>query len=206
MENILFKLSFPAEFHAQTACEAAVILHPRIDDRIDEIEKIVLTTHESAIRIISKEGTLANPADRDHCLQYMVAVPLLTGDLMAENYEDDYHEQHHILIDGLRRKMVVEEDASYTKDYHDPSKRSIANAIQVFFKDGTRTDKVVIEYPIGHKRRRAEGIPILEAKFRANLATRFIESRCQEIIELCDNQAKLEQTPVHEFMDLFMTN
>jgi len=206
MENILFKLSFPAEFHAQTACEAAVILHPRIDDRIDEIEKIVLTTHESAIRIISKEGTLANPADRDHCLQYMVAVPLLTGDLMAENYEDDYHEQHHILIDGLRRKMVVEEDASYTKDYHDPSKRSIANAIQVFFKDGTCTDKVVIEYPIGHKRRRAEGIPILEAKFRANLATRFIESRCEQIIELCDNQAKLEQTPVHEFMDLFMTN
>jgi len=206
MENILFKLSFPAEFHAQTACEAAVILHPRIDDRIDEIEKIVLTTHESAIRIISKEGTLANPADRDHCLQYMVAVSLLTGDLMAENYEDDYHEQHHILIDGLRRKMVVEEDASYTKDYHDPSKRSIANAIQVFFKDGTRTDKVVIEYPIGHKRRRAEGIPILEAKFRANLATRFIESRCEQIIELCDNQAKLEQTPVHEFMDLFMTN
>ena len=206
MENILFKLSFPAEFHAQTACEAAVILHPRIDDRIDEIEKIVLTTHESAIRIISKEGTLANPADRDHCLQYMVAVPLLTGDLMAENYEDDYHEQHHILIDGLRRKMIVEEDASYTKDYHDPSKRSIANAIQIFFKDGTSTDKVVIEYPIGHKRRRAEGIPILEAKFRANLATRFIESRCQEIVELCDDQQRLEQTPVNEFMDLFMVN
>ena len=206
MENVLFKLSFPAEFHAQTACEAAVILSPRIDDRIDEIEKIVLTTHESAIRIISKEGTLANPADRDHCLQYMVAVALLTGDLMAENYEDDYHEQHHILIDGLRHKMIVEEDSGYTKDYHDPSKRSIANAIQIFFKDGSSTDKVVIEYPIGHKRRRAEGIPILEAKFCANLATRFIESRCQEIIDLCDDQQRLEQMSVNEFMDLFMTS
>ena len=205
MENILFKISFPAEFHAQTACEAAVILHPRIEDRIDDIEKIVLTTHDSAIRIISKEGALANPADRDHCLQYMVAVPLLTGDLMAENYEDDYHEQH-LSIDELRSKMVVEEDARYSADYHDPSKRSIANAIQVFFKDGTSTDKVAVEYPIGHKRRREEGIPVLEAKFQASLATRFIESRCDEIIELCDDQHRLEQTPVHEFMDLFVIN
>jgi 2-methylcitrate dehydratase len=203
MENILFKISFPAEFHAQTACEAAVILHPHVKGRIDEIEKIVLTTHDSAIRIISKEGALANPADRDHCLQYMVAVPLLTGDLMAENYEDDYHEEH-LSIDELREKMVVEEDAQYSKDYHDPSKRSIANAIQVFFTDGSSTEKVAIEYPIGHKRRRAEGIPILEAKFRASLATRFIDSRCQQIIELCDDQEKLEQTPVNEFMDLFM--
>lgn len=207
MENILFKLSFPAEFHAQTACEAAVILHPRIEDNdIDDIDKIVLTTHESAIRIISKEGTLSNPADRDHCLQYMVAVPLLTGDLMAENYEDDYHAQHHILIDGLRRKMVVEEDPRYSKDYHDPDKRSIANAIQIFFRDGTSTDKVAIEYPIGHKRRREEGIPVLKAKFQANLATRFTSSRCDEIIDLCADQAQLEQTPVHEFMDLFMTS
>ncbi|MFT5121237.1 MAG: 2-methylcitrate dehydratase [Psychrobacter glaciei] len=206
MENILFKISFPAEFHAQTACEAAVILYPRIEDRIDEIEKIVLTTHDSAIRIISKQGELANPADRDHCLQYMVAVPLLTGDLMAENYEDDYHEQHHILIDELRRKMVVEEDPRYSKDYHDPSKRSIANAIQVFFKDGTSTDKVAVEYPIGHKRRREEGLPVLEAKFRASLATRFIDSRCEAIFALCSDQKRLEQTPVHEFMDLFMAN
>ena len=205
MENILFKLSFPAEFHAQTACEAAVILHPRIQDSIDDIEKIVLTTHESAIRIISKEGQLNNPADRDHCLQYMVAVALLTGDLMAENYEDDYHAQHHILIDGLRRKMVVEEDLNYSKDYHDPDKRSIANAIQIFFKDGTSTSKVAIEYPIGHKRRRAEGLPVLEAKFQASLATRFIDRRCQEIIALCDDQTRLEQTPVNEFMDLWVT-
>ena len=206
MENILFKLSFPAEFHAQTACEAAVILYPRIEDRLEDIEKIVLTTHESAIRIISKEGTLNNPADRDHCLQYMVAICLLTGDLMAENYEDDYHAQHYLLIDSLRRKMLVEEDPSYSKDYHDPDKRSIANAIQIFFKDGSSTDKVAVEYPIGHKRRRAEGIPVLEAKFHASLATRFIESRCEAIEALCADQAALEQTPVNEFMALFVTN
>ncbi len=206
MENILFKLSFPAEFHAQTACEAAVILYPHVEDRLDEIDKIVLTTHESAIRIISKEGALNNPADRDHCLQYMVAVALLTGDLMAENYEDDYHAQHHLLIDPLRQKMVVIEDESYSKDYHDPDKRSIANAIQVFFKDGTSTDKVAIEYPIGHKRRRNEGIPVLQAKFQSSLATRFVEGRCDEIIALCDDQDKLEQTPVNEFMDMFVTN
>ena len=206
MQNILFKLSFPAEFHAQTACEAAVILYPRIEDRLDEIDKIVLTTHESAIRIISKEGQLNNPADRDHCLQYMVAVALLTGDIMAENYEDDFHEQHRLLIDPLRRKMVVVEDEQYSKDYHDPAKRSIANAIQVFFTDGSSTDKVVIEYPIGHKRRRIEGIPILEAKFQSSLATRFVEGRCEEIIALCDNQELLEQTPVNEFMDRFVIN
>ncbi|MDN6275210.1 bifunctional 2-methylcitrate dehydratase/aconitate hydratase [Psychrobacter sp.] len=206
MENILFKLSFPAEFHAQTACEAAVTLHPQTKDRIDEIDKIVLTTHDSAIRIISKEGELANPADRDHCLQYMVAVPLLTGNLIAENYENQYHEAHQKTIDGLRRKMVVEEDEDYSKDYHDPSKRSIANAIQVFFKDGSSTEKVAVEYPIGHKRRREEGIPVLEEKFRDSLATRFIESRCDEIFELCDDQSQLEQTPVNEFMDLFMVN
>ena len=206
MENILFKISFPAEFHAQTACEAAVILYPRIEDNIKNIEKIVITTHESAIRIISKEGTLNNPADRDHCLQYMVAVPLLTGDLMAENYEDDYHAEHHLLIDELRRKMVVEEDLRYSQDYHDPNKRSITNAIQIFFKDGTSTDKVVVEYPLGHKRRRSEGIPILEAKFQASLATRFISSHCDAIIALCDDHAQLEQTPVNEFMAMFVTN
>ena len=205
MENILFKISFPAEFHAQTACEAAVILHPQVKGHIDDIDKIVLTTHESAIRIISKEGTLANPADRDHCLQYMVAVPLLTGDLIAENYEDSYHEQH-LSIDELRSKMVVEEDERYTQDYLDPEKRSIANAIQVFFKDGSSTDKVAVEYPIGHKRRREEGIPVLEAKFRANLATRFIESRCEEIFALCSDQQQLENTPVNKFMELFVVN
>lgn len=201
MDNVLFKISFPAEFHAQTACEAAVILHPQIKDRIDEIDKIVLTTHESAIRIISKEGELANPADRDHCLQYMVAVPLLTGDLIAENYEDDYH-AHHPLIDELRSKMVVVEDERYSSEYHDPDKRSIANAIQIFFDDGSSTDKVAVEYPIGHKRRRDDGIPVLVAKFKANLATCFTASRTEEIISLCQDQQALMQTPVHEFMDL----
>lgn len=135
----------------------------------------------------------------------MVAVPLLTGDLMAENYEDDYHEQH-LSIDELRSKMVVEEDTRYSKDYHDPSKRSIANAIQIFFKDGTSTDKVAVEYPIGHKRRREEGLPVLEAKFQANLATRFVDSRCEEIFALCNDQTQLEQTPVNEFMDMFVIN
>ena len=202
MEHILFKISFPAEFHAQTACEAAVILHPHIKGRIDEIEKIVLTTHDSAIRIISKEGTLANPADRDHCLQYMVAVPLLTGDLMAENYENDYHEQH-LSIDVLRSKMVVEESEQYSTDYHDPHKRSIANAIQVFFADGSSTEKVAVEYPIGHKRRRAEGIPVLKAKFKASLETRFISSRCERIMALCEDPDALEKMPVNEFMSLF---
>ncbi len=206
MENVLFKLSFPAEFHAQTACEAAVILHPFVEERLAEIDKIVLTTHESAIRIISKQGALNNPADRDHCLQYMVAIALLTGDLMAENYEDDYHEQHHLLIDPLRHMMEVVEDTRYSQDYHDPDKRSIANAIQIFFKDGSSTDKVAIEYPIGHKRRRAEGIPVLQAKFEASLGTRFVEGRCEEIIALCADQALLEQTPVNEFMDMFVIN
>src|SRR5699024_6662965 len=197
---------FPTKLHDQSAIDIADILHPIVDDRINEIEKIVLTTHYSAIRIISKEGALANPADRDHCLQYMVAVPLLTGDLMAENYEDDYHEQHHILIDGLRRKMVVVEDSNYSKDYHDPNKRSIANAIQIFCKDGSSTGTVAVEYPNGHKRRRAEGIPVLEAKFRASLATRCIDSRCGDIFDLCDDQTPLAQTPGNEFMDLLRAN
>ncbi|MGD8556734.1 MAG: bifunctional 2-methylcitrate dehydratase/aconitate hydratase, partial [Chromatiales bacterium] len=161
MENILFKISFPAEFHSQTACECAVQLHPEVKDRLDEIEKIVITTHESAIRIISKVGPLANPADRDHCLQYMTAVPLIFGDLVAEHYEDDFHKAHPI-IDELRDKMEIVEDERYTREYLEPDKRSIANAIQVFFKDGSSTEKVAVEYPIGHRRRRDEGIPVLE--------------------------------------------
>ncbi|MCG8436537.1 MAG: bifunctional 2-methylcitrate dehydratase/aconitate hydratase, partial [Pseudomonadales bacterium] len=172
MENILFKISFPAEFHAQTACEAAVTLHPQVKDRLDEIERIVITTHESAIRIISKHGTLANPADRDHCIQYMTAVPLIFGNLTAEHYEDPFHAANP-LIDTLREKMEIVEDERYTREYLDPDKRSIANAIQVFFKDGSHTEQVAVEYPIGHRRRREEGIPVLEEKFKSNLATRF---------------------------------
>lgn len=203
MENILFKLSFPAEFHAQTACEAAVTLHPQVKDRLDEIDRIVLTTHESAIRIISKKGTLANPADRDHCLQYMTAVPLMLGELNADHYEDSFHDANP-MIDTLRNKMEVVEDQAYSKDYHDPDKRSIANAIQVFFNDGSSTDKVAVEYPIGHRRRRDEGIPILEQKFRHNLTTRFPAQQAQRIFSLCKNQADLEAMPVNRFMDMLV--
>ncbi|WP_422917531.1 hypothetical protein [Salinicola tamaricis] len=169
---MLFKISFPAEFHAQTAAEAAVTLHPQVRDRLDEIERIVVTTHESAIRIISKVGALANPADRDHCLQYMIAVPLAFGDLIAEHYEDDFHQAHPV-IDELREKMIIQEEPRYTREYLEADKRSIANAIQVFFKDGSHTEQVAVEYPIGHRRRREAGIPLLEKKFQRNLATRF---------------------------------
>lgn len=201
MENILFKLSFPAEFHAQTACEAAVTLHPQVKDRLDEIDRIELTTHDSAIRIISKEGKLANPADRDHCLQYMVAVPLIFGELTAEHYEDDFHASHP-RIDSLRDKMIVREDKQYSSDYHAPDKRSIANAIQIVFKDGSRTDKVAVEYPIGHRRRREEGIPVLESKFRRNLLTCFPLARSEKILERCQDRDGLETMPVNDFMDM----
>ncbi|MEO1595392.1 MAG: bifunctional 2-methylcitrate dehydratase/aconitate hydratase [Pseudomonadota bacterium] len=199
MEQILFKISFPAEFHAQTAVEAAVRLHPEVADRLDDIDKIVMTTHESAIRIISKEGTLNNPADRDHCLQYMAAIGLLKGDLVAEDYEDDVAADPR--VDALREKMVIEEDERYSREYHEPERRSIANAMQVVFKDGSKTERIEIEYPIGHKRRRDEGIPVLEAKFRRNLATRFPAGQAQRIYDICDDQATLEAMPVHEFVD-----
>ncbi|WP_144776625.1 2-methylcitrate dehydratase [Marinobacter maritimus] len=202
MENILFKISFPAEFHAQTAAEAAVTLHPQVKDRLGEIDRIVITTHESAIRIISKKGKLANAADRDHCLQYMAAVPLIFGNLNAEHYEDSFHEANP-LIDMLRDKMEIIEDERYTREYLEADKRSIANAIQVFFTDGSSTEQVAVDYPIGHRRRRKEGIPLLEEKFRENLSTRFVAQRCDEIFTLCDNQKTLEATPVHEFAALF---
>jgi 2-methylcitrate dehydratase len=203
MENVLFKISFPAEFHAQTACEAAVTLHPQVKDRLEDIDRVVITTHESAIRIISKEGRLANPADRDHCLQYMTAVPLIFGHLVAEHYEDAFHAANPV-IDRLRDKMEVIEDARYSREYLEADKRSIANAIQVFFKDGSKTDQVAVEYPIGHRRRRAEGMPLLEEKFHANLATRFPPRHCDEILALCADQARLESTPVHRFVDRFV--
>ncbi|MFL1405286.1 bifunctional 2-methylcitrate dehydratase/aconitate hydratase [Marinobacter sp. M1N3S26] len=203
MENILFKISFPAEFHAQTAAEAAVILHPQVKDRLDDIDRVELTTHESAIRIISKQGQLANAADRDHCLQYMTAVPLIFGELTADHYEDGFHEAHPE-IDRIRDRMVVVEDERYSREYLEPDKRSIANAIQVFFKDGSSTERVAVEYPIGHRRRREEGIPLLEEKFRSNLATRFPGQTCRRIDTLCGDQPSLEQTPVPAFMDLFV--
>jgi 2-methylcitrate dehydratase len=204
MENILFKISFPAEFHAQTAAEASVILYPQVKTRLEEIEKIVVRTHESTIRIISKTGTLANAADRDHCLQYMIAVPLAFGNLTADHYEDDFHNAHPI-IDELRDKMEIVEDKRFTTEYLEADKRSIANAIQVFFKDGSSTEEVVVEYPVGHRLRRKEGIPLLEQKFKTNLASRFPGQQCQKISTLCKVQATLEVTPVNLFMDLFVT-
>ena len=202
MENVLFKISFPAEFHAQTSVEAAVILHEEIKDRIDEIETVEITTHESAIRIISKEGTLNNPADRDHCIQYMTAIGLLKGDLVAEDYEDDVASDSR--IDELRSKMVIKEDERYTKEYLEEDKRSIANAIVIHFKDGSSTEKVEVEYPIGHRRRREQGIPLLIEKFKANLSTQFSENRTKEILSLCEDQSTLENSSVIDFMNLMI--
>ena len=201
MENILFKISFPAEFHSQTAAEAAVQLHPQIKDRINRIKKIVIHTHESAIRIISKVGPLNNPADRDHCLQYMTAVPLIFGNLVAEHYEDEFHESNP-MIDQLRDKMQIIEDPKYSREYLEPEKRSIANALQIHFDDGSHTEKVEINYPVGHKRRRQEGIPLLEQKFEENLATLFPQERCQKITKLLKSQSELENTAVDNFMEL----
>jgi 2-methylcitrate dehydratase len=202
MEHVLFKISFPAEFHAQTAVECAVKLHPKVRDRIDEIEKIVITTHESALRIIDKRGPLSNPADRDHCIQYMTAIALITGNLSAADYEDDVARDPR--VDALRSKMTCVENKQWTRDYLDPDKRSIANAVQVFFKDGAKTQNVEVEYPIGHRRRRKEGVPLLEAKFRTNLARRFAARQQAAILDLCRDQRRLEATPVHEFVDLFV--
>ena len=202
MENILFKISFPAEFHAQTAVEAAVTLHQEIKDRLDDIEKVVITTHESAIRIISKQGKLNNPADRDHCIQYMTAIGLLKGDLVAEDYEDDVASDPR--IDALRDKMVIEEDERYSKEYLESDKRSIANAIVIHFKDGSNSQRVEVEYPIGHKRRREQGIPLLVKKFEKNLKTQFSEDRSKLILELCGDQTQLESTSVTDFMELFI--
>ncbi len=201
MEHVLFKISFPAEFHAQTAVECAVNLHPLVRERLDDIEKVVITTHESAIRIIDKKGPLHNPADRDHCIQYMTAIGLMKGTLTAGDYEEDVATDPR--IDALRDKMVCVEDAAWTRDYLDPEKRSIANAVQVFFKDGTSTPKIAVEYPIGHRRRRKDGIPLLEAKFRINLARRFAAKQQNAILAVCGDAKALASTPVHEFVDLF---
>jgi 2-methylcitrate dehydratase len=200
MEHVLFKISFPAEFHAQTGVECAIKLHPQVKDRLDEIERIELATQESAVRIISKEGPLHNPADRDHCLQYMVAIGLLFGELTADHYEDKVAADSR--IDSLRSRMKVVEDKQFSVDYHDPEKRSIGNAIKVYFKDGTATEQVSIEYPIGHRRRRAEGIPVLVEKFRHNLQTRFPRQQAEQIMAICQDKAKLKVMPVNEFMEL----
>jgi 2-methylcitrate dehydratase len=202
MENVLFKIAFPAEFHAQTAVEAAFALHPEVRDRLDEVERIVLSTQEPAIRIISKSGPLHNPADRDHCLQYMVAIGLIFGELTADHYEDEVAADPR--IDALRAKMEVVEEVRYSRDYLDPDKRSIANAVQVFFRDGSQTAKAEVEYPLGHRRRRAEGLPLLIEKAGRNLATRFPQRRAEALVELCLDRQRLEGMAVQEFVELWM--
>lgn len=202
VENILFKVAFPAEFHAQTAVEAAVALHPQVRDRLEAVERVVITTQESAMRIIDKRGPLYNPADRDHCIQYMTAVGLLRGDLTALDYEDEAAANPR--IDALRAKMVCVEDPRYTRDYLDPEKRSIANAVQVFFRDGSSTENVAVEYPIGHRRRRAEAAPLLVEKFRENLATRFGEQQCSRILDVFADARRLDEMPVDALVDLFI--
>ena len=200
MEHVLFKISYPAEFHGQTAVECAMALHPRVKDRIDAIRRVTIRTNESAIRIIDKMGPLANPADRDHCIQYLVAVPLIFGRLTAADYEDAVAVDPR--IDALRAKMICVEDKGFTRDYLDPDKRSIANALTIEFADGSGLPEVAIEYPIGHRRRRAEGIPLLVEKFQTNLARRFPTKQQRAILALALDARRLEATPVDEFVDL----
>lgn len=202
MENVLFKIAFPAEFHGQTAVEAAFVLHPQVRGRLDEIDTITITTQESAARIIDKSGPLDNPADRDHCIQYMTAIGLIFGDLNADHYENEAASNPR--VDALRRVMTVVEDPRYTSEYLDPDKRSIANAIQVTFKDGSSTDKVAVEYPLGHRRRRDEAIPRLIDKLRDNLGTRLPSERVELVVALAEDATKLESMPVPEFMELFL--
>jgi 2-methylcitrate dehydratase len=205
MENVLFKISFPAEFHSQTAVEAAVTLHAQLKAAVksaEDVKKITIRTHEAAIRIIDKKGPLDNPADRDHCIQYMIAVPLLFGRLTAADYEDAVAKNAR--IDTLRAKMECVEDPQFTKDYHDPEKRSIANALTVEFNDGSTFDEVVVEYPIGHKRRREDGIPLLVEKFKTNLARRFPAKQQQAILAASLDQATFEAMPVNEYVDLYV--
>jgi 2-methylcitrate dehydratase len=201
MENILFKLSFPAEFHAQTAVEAAIKLHPLVRERLDDIETIRIETQESGVRIIDKTGPLNNPADRDHCLQYMVAVPLLRGNLSAADYEDSVANDPR--IDQLRSKMTVVENQDFTREYLQADKRAIGNSVQVFFSDGGSTECIAIDYPVGHRRRREEGIPILNAKFESNLQNRVRNENRGRILMLCNNHEQLQAVPVRDFMDLF---
>jgi len=202
MENVLFKISFPAEFHAQTAVECALQLHTQIKNKLNQIDKILIKTQEPAIRIISKTGPLHNPADRDHCLQYMVAIALLYGNLKAEHYENQFAEDPR--IDNLRNKMHVEEDKQFSQDYLDPNKRSIANAIQIVFEDGSKSDWVTVEYPIGHRLRRQEGIPLLYQKFEEAMVKQFTNEKAKQFVALFHDQEKLEKIAVNEFMDLFV--
>lgn len=202
MENILFKISYPAEFHAQTAVEAAMTLHSQVHDRLDDIEKIVIETQEPGVRIIDKTGALDNPADRDHCLQYMVAVPLIFGRLTAADYEDSVAQDPR--IDALRSKMVVSESEAYTIDYFDADKRYIGNALQIFFSDGSSTEKVAVDYPIGHRQRRAEGIPVLKQKFTDSVSAKLRADQWARLKNACADQDKLAAMAVDDFMALLV--
>jgi 2-methylcitrate dehydratase len=206
MENVLFKISWPAEFHAQSAVEAAMTLHARLEAMglsSEHIARVRIRTHEAALRIIDKQGPLDNPADRDHCLQYMVAVPLIFGRLTAADYEADVAADSR--IDALRAKIACVEEPGFTRDYLDPAKRSIANALTVELADGRVLDEVLVEYPVGHRRRRTEGWPLLEAKFRRNLARRFDAARQQRILDASSQRARLEALAVDEYVDLYVT-
>ena len=200
MENVLFKISFPAEFHAQTAVECALQLHPQVKDRLNDIERVEMETQEPGVRIIDKRGPLHNYADRDHCLQYMAAIGLIFGELTADHYSDQVAEDPR--IDALREKMQVKENESYTVDYYDAEKRAIPNSIQVFFQDGTSTDKVEVHYPIGHRRRREEGIPVLQEKFARNLATQLDSESCEAILASFRDPAEFDAMPFAQWMDL----
>lgn len=204
MENVLFKISFPAEFHAQTAVEAAIQLHPTIQGRLEEIERVELETQEPGVRIIDKKGPLKNPADRDHCLQYMAAIGLIFGELTADHYED--RAANDPRIDRLRAKMVVRENPSFTRDYYDADKRAIPNSVQVFFRDGTLTERVEVSYPVGHRRRRSEGIPLLRKKFAHNVATRFPPAQSEKLIEQFAHPAQLDGLSISNFLDGYIAS
>ena len=202
MENILFKISFPAEFHGQTAVEAAIQLHPLVKDRLEEISSIVITTQEPAIRIIDKTGSLTNPADRDHCIQYMTAVSLIKGGLHSDDYEDSTA-KNDPRIDILRSKTKVVENERFSREYYEPDKRSIANAVQVFFNDGSCTQNVIVEYPIGHKNRRDEAIPLLFEKFGNNLRTQKESQTVLELTDMFRSETGFDDINVNKFMELF---
>jgi 2-methylcitrate dehydratase len=201
MENVLFKISFPAEFHAQTAVECAMQLHDQVAGRLDQVEKVVIETQEAGCRIIDKTGPLANYADRDHCIQYMVAVPLIFGRLVASDYNDEVAADPR--IDALRDRMTVVENPQFTRDYFDPDKRYIGNSVQVFFKDGSSTEKVSIDYPIGHRKRRAEGIPVLLKKFEAAMRGHLPAHKVEAILAATGDAQRLDAMPIQRFLELF---
>ncbi|MGB6310240.1 MAG: bifunctional 2-methylcitrate dehydratase/aconitate hydratase [Steroidobacteraceae bacterium] len=203
MENVLFKISYPAEFHAQTAVEAAMTLHGPVSARIGEIERVSIETQEPGVRIIDKTGPLANPADRDHCIQYMVAIPLLFGRLEAADYEDKIAADPR--VDALRAKMQVRENATFTQEYYDPDKRYIGNAVQVFFKDGSASGRVQVDFPIGHRKRREEGMPVLVKKFEASVAAHFNPRQTESIQAMFADRKALAAMPVSEFVAKLVT-